>query len=201
MRGPRRGTAHQTGVPTLRHDGDAVVVAELHDPGDLLGIRGTHHRRSPPDPRTAPVGYERLLVVLVQDQALVTHDLTQGVENGSRYRSVRDGGIGRIGGKGCTRHLVLSSRIFVDSARRRRAGLRCCFPPFRALGFYTNMRPSLTGTYSCASDRRRLERSRERAQIAGPRPAAGSPGGPPFGPFPDSRFASSSDTSCGYGMD
>ena len=33
---PRRGAAHQAGVAALRHDGDAVVVAKLHDLGDLL---------------------------------------------------------------------------------------------------------------------------------------------------------------------
>ena len=77
MRRPRRGAAHQAGVAGLRHDGDAVVVAELHDLGGLLDGGRPHHDGRGADPRAAPVGDERLLALLVQDQALVADDGAQ----------------------------------------------------------------------------------------------------------------------------
>jgi hypothetical protein len=82
VHGPRRGTAHQAGVATLRNDGNAVVVAELDDSGDFRGAGRTHDRRGLPRQFAAPVGHEGLLVLLVQDQAFVADDGPQAVENG-----------------------------------------------------------------------------------------------------------------------
>ena len=90
VRRPRRGAAHQAGVAALRHDGDAVVEAELYDLGDFLGVGRPHDDGRAADQRAAPVPHERLLALVVQDQALVAHDGAQAVEDGRRHRHGRN---------------------------------------------------------------------------------------------------------------
>ena len=91
MRRPRRGAAHQAGVAGLRHDGDAVLVAELHDLGGLLDGGRPHDDGRGADPRAAPVGDERLLALVVRDQALVADDGAQALQDGGRHRRGGDG--------------------------------------------------------------------------------------------------------------
>ena len=93
VRRPGRGAAHQAGVATLRHDGDAVLVAKPDDLGDFLGAAGRTTTAGAADQRAAPVRHERLLAVLVHDQALLADDRAQA----RRARRAVTGAVGMAG--------------------------------------------------------------------------------------------------------
>ncbi len=79
VRRPGRGPAHQAGVATLRHDGDAVLMAKPDHFGDFLGAGRTNDGPGTSNQQSTPVRHERLLAVLVLDQALLAHDRAQRI--------------------------------------------------------------------------------------------------------------------------
>lgn len=86
------GPAHQAGVATLRHDRDAVLVAKPNDVRDFLGAARTNDGARAADQQSTPVRHERLLAVLVLDEALLADDRAQRIAHPGGQRSGRDGG-------------------------------------------------------------------------------------------------------------
>jgi hypothetical protein len=103
VRRPRRGPAHQAGVATLRHDRDAVLMAEPHDLRDFLGTAWTNNGASASNQQSTPVRHERLLAVLVLDKGLLAHDRAQRIAQLGGQGRGRDIRYGRREG---SRHLV-----------------------------------------------------------------------------------------------
>ena len=97
-----------------------MLVAEPDHLGDFVGAAGANHGAGASDQQAAPIRHERLLAVVVLDQALRAHDRPQAIAHLGGERNGWNDGFGRRTG---SLHLFPLAHLGVHCAANVRRGI------------------------------------------------------------------------------